>query len=129
MKYQVKYFKPEEFRCPCCGGGEPAQTLVLWLDLFRAAWGGPVYVNSGFRCEKHNKVVGGAEKSRHLLGCAADIRCKDGCDPETRENFKAMAWRMFQHPGFEIKEYKWGMHVAVPRDEQRKWFGGTITVL
>ena len=31
-------------------------------------------VNSGYRCPKHNKEVGGAVYSQHLKGLAADIR-------------------------------------------------------
>ena len=121
MTYDVRFFRPEEFKCPCCGQGQPAQVLVFWLDLFRAAWGSPVKINSGFRCPAHNAEVGGAAKSRHLLGCAADIA------PVTGDlgRFKALAWRMFGLPGsvgdplrgWEVIEYPWGMHVAVPRDE------------
>ncbi|EFB70384.1 hypothetical protein PROVRUST_08483, partial [Providencia rustigianii DSM 4541] len=37
----------------------------------------PVYVVSGRRCAKHNKAVGGAEHSQHLLGTAGDIKVKD----------------------------------------------------
>ena len=28
---------------------------------------------SGYRCPKHNKAVGGAKSSQHMLGTAADI--------------------------------------------------------
>lgn len=43
------------------------------LDPVRAAFGKPIKVNGGYRCEKHNKEVGGAKNSQHLLGQAADI--------------------------------------------------------
>ena len=43
------------------------------LDPVREAYGKPIYVNSGYRCEKHNKAVGGVPKSQHMLGQAADI--------------------------------------------------------
>ena len=128
MRYDVRFFKPEEFKCPCCGQGEPAQALVLWLDMFRAAWGYPVKINSGFRCPAHNAEVGGAERSRHLLGCAADIApiFKHRTSGEL-EKFKALARRMFALPGWEVKEYPTFIHVAVPRDEAgRVWTGGGI---
>ncbi len=32
---------------------------------------------SGYRCEVHNKNVGGAKRSKHKLGIAADIIIKD----------------------------------------------------
>ena len=128
IQYNVRFFKPEEFKCPCCGQGSPAQMLVLWLDLFRAAWGYPVRINSGFRCEKHNKEVGGAEKSRHLIGCAADIAPIVTIIPRhPMPVFKAAAKQMFALPGWEVIEYPWGMHVAVPREEEeRKWGGEPI---
>ena len=47
------------------------------LDPVRIAYGKPIYVNSGYRCEKHNKAVGGVLRSQHLVGQAADIRCDD----------------------------------------------------
>lgn len=43
------------------------------LDLLREAWGAPITVNSGYRCEELNKAVGGVTTSEHLVGCAADI--------------------------------------------------------
>ncbi len=43
------------------------------LDPLREAFGKPIVVNSGYRCEKLNKAVGGAAGSQHLYGQAADI--------------------------------------------------------
>lgn len=43
------------------------------LDPLREAYGSPIYVNSGFRCESLNRAVSGAKNSEHLSGCAADI--------------------------------------------------------
>lgn len=43
------------------------------LDPLREAYGKPISVNSGFRCEALNRAVGGAKNSEHLSGCAADI--------------------------------------------------------
>ncbi len=125
IKYDVRFFRPEEFRCPCCGAGFPARSLVFFLDLFRSAWGGAVRVNSGFRCSKHNMEVGGAEKSRHLLGCAADIAPLTG----DLGRFRALAKRLFDLPGWEVIEYPWGMHVAAPRDEESRMWNGSAIIL
>ena len=43
------------------------------LDPIREAWGGPITVNSGYRCQKLNAAVGGVATSQHLRGEAADI--------------------------------------------------------
>lgn len=58
----------------------PAEALVHLealvehvLDPLREAWGGPIHVNSGYRCRALNKAVGGAAGSQHMRGAAADI--------------------------------------------------------
>jgi hypothetical protein len=43
------------------------------LDPLREAWGGPIQVNSGYRCPALNKAVGGSPYSQHQRGEAADI--------------------------------------------------------
>ena len=43
------------------------------LDPLREAYGKPIKVNSGYRCPKLNKAVGGSATSQHVLGQAADI--------------------------------------------------------
>lgn len=73
------YFKESEFACRCCGQLPPSvrenvETLVqAVLDPARQVYGGPVYVNSGYRCAKHNREVGGVPASQHLRGEAADV--------------------------------------------------------
>lgn len=44
------------------------------LDPLREAYGAPIIVTSGYRCGRLNKAVGGAAKSQHMYGQAADIR-------------------------------------------------------
>ena len=48
------------------------------LDPLREAWGTPIIVTSGYRCEELNKRVGGVKTSYHLRGMAADIRPRNG---------------------------------------------------
>lgn len=43
------------------------------LDPLRKAYGKPITVTSGYRCEALNKAVGGSPTSDHRQGCAADI--------------------------------------------------------
>ena len=75
----MKNFRIQEFVCRCgCGMSEEArqniEALVAEvLDPVRDEYGKPIYVNSGYRCEKHNKAVGGVPKSQHMVGQAADI--------------------------------------------------------
>jgi len=69
----MKYFKLEEFDCPCCKQGEMKPEFLVILDNAREMAGVPFRINSGFRCEKHNKEVGGKPTSSHLFGYACDI--------------------------------------------------------
>jgi hypothetical protein len=45
------------------------------FDKARQIAGVPFHINSGYRCEKHNKEVGGKKFSSHLRGKAGDIAC------------------------------------------------------
>lgn len=77
-----KHFNQAEFACRCgCGFGlgptDVNPELVTKLEQIRAHFGQPVTINSGCRCSKHNKAVGGAAHSQHLLGNAADIMIRD----------------------------------------------------
>jgi hypothetical protein len=130
MDYKVEHFERREFSCPCCGESGVSETLVLWLDLLRRAWGGPVIVNSGRRCAAHNAQVGGSKQSRHLLGCAADIRM---ANLKTRTSgwpeFAALASRLCRLPGWEFRLYDTFIHVAVPRGESEKLWEGSAILL
>ncbi len=44
------------------------------LDPLREAYGRPIRVNSGYRCPKLNRLVGGSPNSQHTRGEAADIQ-------------------------------------------------------
>lgn len=50
-----------------------AKLVDTVLDPLREAWGKPILVTSGYRCEELNRHVGGAKNSQHLQGQAADI--------------------------------------------------------
>ena len=47
------------------------------LQPLRDAWGGPLFINSGYRCPELNEAVGGVETSQHCKGQAADCGCTD----------------------------------------------------
>ena len=54
---------------------ENLQQLVTHvLDPLRELWQQPIIVTSGYRCPRLNAAVGGAARSQHCLGQAADIR-------------------------------------------------------
>lgn len=82
MEWKSKYFTTDEFRCKCgrpdCDSVDIHPQFVSMLDIAREQAGTPFVVTSGARCERHNAMVGGSDTSSHLLGLAADIRCRNG---------------------------------------------------
>lgn len=76
-----KHFNSSEFDCKC---NEPGCAITLVDDLLLRGLeeirerSGPLKITSGFRCLAHNIKSGGAEKSLHLTGQAADITSKKG---------------------------------------------------
>lgn len=50
-----------------------SQELTALLQKIRDHFGEPMEICSGYRTPAYNKKIGGAEKSQHLLGMAADI--------------------------------------------------------
>lgn len=72
-------FTVSEFACHgngCCSTVKIDDDLVEYLQKIRNHFGKSVIVSSGYRCEKHNKRVGGVSASRHMRGMAADIVIK-----------------------------------------------------
>lgn len=71
-------FESTEFDCNCknktCTTTEIDPKLVEYLQKIRNYFGKAVTINSAYRCDKHNKTVGGASQSKHKYGQAADIK-------------------------------------------------------
>ena len=71
-------FESTEFDCKCknktCATTEIDPKLVEYLQKIRNYFGKAVTINSAYRCDKHNKSVGGASQSKHKFGQAADIK-------------------------------------------------------
>ncbi|MCS7028117.1 MAG: D-Ala-D-Ala carboxypeptidase family metallohydrolase [Bacteroidia bacterium] len=74
---KYEFFSLSEFDSPDVkGSGVNMQHSTMeMLDKARALAGIPFVINSGFRTEAFNKVIGGVANSAHLRGYAADIRC------------------------------------------------------
>lgn len=73
------YFKSTEFDCEgtgCCTETLIDDTLITILTKVRQRFG-PVIITSGYRCQTHNREVGGASSSKHTKGMAVDFKVKD----------------------------------------------------
>ena len=75
----MKYFKMSEFACrdgcpmPASARENIGALVEAVLDPAREKFGKPIYVNSGYRCPRHNAAVGGVPNSQHMRGEAADV--------------------------------------------------------
>lgn len=72
----TKNFKSTEFDCHgknCCSTTIIDPKLVEYLQMIRDHFGKPITITSAYRCETHNRNIGGATRSYHAQGKAADI--------------------------------------------------------
>lgn len=115
-----KHFSKKEFACKDgCGLGlgenQINPELLIVLEDVREHFNLPVIINSGIRCPTHNKRVGGAVSSQHLLGTAADIRVK-GIDPS-----EVHKYLFDKYPdAYGIGSYKNFTHIDV-RANKARW--------
>ena len=92
-----------------------------YLDGIREEFGEAIRVTSGFRSWDVNNSVGGAKKSQHLAGQAADI--VPAKNPERlRELFDLIRKRGgYQQVIFERKGQSVWVHVAIPPLGEKPW--------
>ena len=112
-------FTSTEFDCQgsgCCSSTIVDEKLVEYLQKIRDHFGKPVNINSGYRCATHNASVGGATKSNHMDGKAADIRIS-GVTPLEVAQYA-------EHIGIlGIGVYSWGIHIDT-RTSKYFWYDG-----
>ena len=89
-----------------------ANLASLWnvLNYLRHELGRPIIVNSAFRTEKVNKAVGGAKRSLHMQGRAADIRCES---PYLEQLWKIVCSYDKSYGLCEKIKYETFIHIAI----------------
>lgn len=124
-----KNFNSKEFSCKgdnCCSVVKIDNKLVDFAQKIRDNFNAPVTINSGYRCEKHNKKVGGALGSYHTKGMAADIVVKDIEPKEVAKFAESLGikgiglYDSFVHIDTREKKSFWYGH----GQESRTTFGG-----
>lgn len=77
----TKNFSLHEFDCR--DGSEMPQSVIQnvkalaeQLQIIRDYFSKPITINSGYRSQTYNRKIGGAKRSQHLTGRAADITVK-----------------------------------------------------
>ena len=90
------------------------------LQPIRDAWGGSIFVSSGYRCPELNAAVGGSKTSQHMYGEAADI--KVGNKEQNRKLFNLIQ-KLIQQNKIEVGQlidefnYSW-CHLSLPRTDK-----------
>lgn len=111
-------FTRKELDCKC-GCKTPAgierelAKLAADLERLRSALGHALGINSGYRCPARNRVVGGASRSQHMSGKAADLAVPRGL----QDRYVAAALKVPAFRGGGVGEYPGGaVHV-----DRRGW--------
>ena len=117
-----KNFSRSEFACKgtnCCGHSAPVQPeLISALQALRNQLNLPLSITSGFRCNRHNESVGGAARSFHTLGMAADVACPEEMTAEDLAQ-AAETIAAFQQGGIGI--YPSWVHLDVRTTGKARW--------
>ena len=114
-----KNFTSAEFDCHgkgCCSQTSIDDKLVKYVQQFRDHFGKAVTINSGYRCPTHNASVGGASKSNHMDGEAADIKIKGITPLELAQYAESIGIK-------GIGVYSWGVHIDT-RTSKYFWYDG-----
>lgn len=62
-------------------------TFNCMLEEFRAWYGQPITINSGYRQQAYNNSIGGDSRSAHLHACAVDFRSSRPGDKEVSQKW------------------------------------------
>ena len=71
-----EHFEKKDFTCFCCGIFNVNLNFLEKLEKARKIADIAFIVNSGYRCQIHNRKVGGDTVSSHMAGLAADLHIK-----------------------------------------------------
>ncbi len=97
-------FSKKELACRCCGKCNLTENFQEKITQLRVEYGQPMKINSCFRCEKHNKNIGGARNSYHKKGMAFDVKCGNSKD-------KAKLVKIALNIGFSVGVYNSFIHL------------------
>ena len=103
--------------------------LMSMLEKLRAYGGFTVHINSGYRSPSYNRKIGGASKSQHTLGTAADIVVKKNGKTVSAKKICCLC----QDLGFKGVAYisESAVHVdmrssGLYRGDERKGYSGNV---
>ena len=95
------------------------QKLANNLQVLRDRLNAPIIINSGYRSPSHNKAVGGAVRSQHVLGKASDIVVLGYTPKEVAEEIERLINRGEMLQG-GLKAYNTFVHYDI-RKARARW--------
>lgn len=121
-------FKACEMDCKCnrCSDTLIDDKLIDILQKVRTHIGKPLNINSGYRCPEHNREVGGASRSYHMKGMAADVMASGVKPIEIAKYAESIGvkgiglYSNFVHLDTRTEKSFWYSH----NEEPRETFGG-----
>jgi uncharacterized protein YcbK (DUF882 family) len=93
--------------------------LAKALQVIRNNTGKKITINSGYRSPSHNKSIGGASKSQHLLGNASDIVVEDHTPKQVYELIELLIEKG-ELPEGGLKAYSNFTHYDI-RGKKARW--------
>ncbi len=105
-------FKPHELASKSDGWLMLYAPAMDALQAMRTELGRALVINSAYRSPAHNRKVGGSKRSRHLAGCAFDIRSWDSqhatiAAAARRHGFNGIiVYPTFVHVDFRARTYE-----------------------
>ena len=117
-KASIQYtqsFNSNDFDCKCkqlCDETLLDSRIPNLLQQLEDELGFQIIITSAYRCEQHNKNVGGSTTSTHLEGLAVDLWCED------MDKLAKAIERI--NPEYSIGRYNGFLHLDL-REEGRRW--------
>jgi len=122
--YVSEHFRYTDFICPCCDMLKIVPGFYHHIELLETLYARldfPFIVTSGYRCAAHNRSIGGAPRSWHLL-FATDIAPVD-LEGAEKESAVAAMEQAAREVGFGgIGRYEGHIHLDC-RPEKAYWRG------
>ena len=118
MGLTSQHFSESELACHHCQLNGVVQEILDALEAFRLLVGSHVLLDSAYRCPVWNRLEGGALRSQHMLGKAADVRVTG----KTARELYEIALQVPQIRGLGVADNQQFLHLDVRETVQlAKW--------
>ena len=111
--WRWRFFKPEELASKGNGSLLVDEDALDLLEDARRIAGKPFYINSAYRDEYHNALIGGSPRSLHVEGRAFDI--------SLRNHDKQYLITVLEQAGFTGLGISYSTFIHADNGRKRRW--------